>query len=241
MIRHLPNLLTLGNLFCGCCALLFILSGRIEEAALFTAGCFIFDYTDGLAARALGVASDLGRQLDSLADVVSFGVVPGALMYHMLAGKTCPSAWALYPPDQVRPSICYAALPGFILAAFAALRLGKFNIDTRQTHYFLGLTTPATTVFVLGIALASAGNRFGIQMLLSPGVLYGLIITLSWMMNAELPMFGLKFSKKTWWQPLAALGLTALLGSLVGALALSAMVLLYVAASLFLPRAVVKA
>jgi CDP-diacylglycerol--serine O-phosphatidyltransferase len=241
MIRHLPNLLTLGNLFCGCCALLFILSGRIAEAALFTAGCFVLDYADGLAARALGVASDLGRQLDSLADVVSFGVVPGALMYHMLSEMTCPNAWALYPPHEVRPSICYAALPGFVLTAFAALRLGKFNIDIRQTHYFLGLTTPATTVFVLGIALAYAHNRFGLQTSLHPGMLYALIFALSGLMNAELPMFGLKFGPKKWWLPLAFLVLAALMGIFLRELALSAVVVAYIGASLFLASAVVKA
>jgi CDP-diacylglycerol--serine O-phosphatidyltransferase len=78
-MRHLPNALTLANLFCGCCALLYIFHDRLEWAAWFTAACFAFDYLDGMAARALRVSSPLGKELDSLADMVSFGVVPGAL------------------------------------------------------------------------------------------------------------------------------------------------------------------
>jgi CDP-diacylglycerol--serine O-phosphatidyltransferase len=232
MLRHLPNALTLGNLFCGCCAVLFILNGRVQEAALFTVGSFVLDYADGLAARLLHVASPLGKELDSLADVVSFGVAPGALFYHMLSAGACPDAWELYPPNNVRIGICYLGLPAFILSAFAGLRLGRFNLDTRQTQHFIGLTTPATTVFVLGLALASAENRFGINAwLLQLPVLYGLIGLLSVLMNSNIPMFGLKFGGPAWWLPLVFLGLFLGLWWPLKELALSVVVVCYVVAS----------
>ncbi|MDX2135211.1 MAG: CDP-alcohol phosphatidyltransferase family protein [Saprospiraceae bacterium] len=241
MIRLLPNTLTLANLFCGCCAVLFILNGRVPEAALFTLGSFALDYADGLAARALGVASPLGKELDSLADVISFGFVPGALFYHMLVQVACPDAWELYPPNNIRPAICTTALPAFVLSAFAALRLGRFNLDTRQAHYFIGLTTPATTVFVLGLALASGHNRFGINaVLLHVPVLYALIALLCVLMNAELPLFGLKFSGRSWWRAPAFLALFVLLVYPLRELALCAVVVVYVLASVFWSGAVVE-
>lgn len=185
-MKHIPNAFTLANLFCGCCALLYTFYWQPEVAALFTLGCFFFDYMDGMAARVLKVISPLGKELDSLADMVSFGVVPGAMMYQLLSGH---QAAAVPGADMVQ----VAALPAFILSVFSGFRLGKFNIDPRQTNYFIGLTTPACTIFVLGLVLTAHYDRFGLAEIISnQWLLYGLIAVLSWLLVCEIPMFAMK-------------------------------------------------
>ncbi|MDX1910735.1 MAG: CDP-alcohol phosphatidyltransferase family protein [Saprospiraceae bacterium] len=186
-MKHLPNALTMANLFCGCCALLYTMYWQPEIAALFTAGSFLCDYLDGMTARALKVSSPLGKELDSLADVVSFGVVPGAMLYQMLAGE--PGFSKLAEGFPVQPT----ALPAFVLSAFSALRLAKFNLDTRQSRYFIGLSTPACTVLVLGLALSAHHDRFGLaELITNPWFLYGITGVLSWLLLSEIPMFGMK-------------------------------------------------
>ncbi len=225
-MRHLPNALTLANLFCGCCALLYTFYWQPEIAALFTAGCFFFDYLDGMAARALGVSSPLGKELDSLADVVSFGVVPGALLYRLLSGEVSISA--AFGNSFVEVN----ALPAFILSAFAAFRLGKFNLDTRQGNYFLGLSTPACTVFVLGLALTAHKDLFGLKSVIeNQWFLYALIPVLSGLLISEIPMFGMKikgFNLKSNLLNLAFLVLFGVLILLLKDLALSAIIVCYI-------------
>ncbi|MBL7826390.1 MAG: CDP-alcohol phosphatidyltransferase family protein [Saprospiraceae bacterium] len=192
-MRHLPNLLTLGNLFSGCCALLYTLYWQPDVAALFTAACFVFDYLDGMVARALKVSSPLGKELDSLADVVSFGVVPGAMLYQLMSGE--PSITAAFGPSFVNT----AALPAFVLSAFSGLRLAKFNLDTRQTNYFLGLSTPACTVFILGLALSAHHDLFGMGFIFENYyILYPLTAILSVLLVSEIPMFGMKIRNASW-------------------------------------------
>lgn len=228
MTRHIPNLLTLANLFCGCCALVHILAGEQTTAAWLTLGCFIFDYLDGMAARALGVSSPLGKELDSLADVISFGAVPGAMIYQMLSHTACGAG-------NFSQNICLAALPAFVLSAFSALRLGKFNLDTRQTDHFLGLSTPACTVFVLGLELAAERDLFGLREVIeNQWFLYGLVAGLSWLLNSEIPMFGLKIKGRglAHYAPhLVFLGLFLAFVFLLKALSLSAIIVAYVAGS----------
>jgi CDP-diacylglycerol---serine O-phosphatidyltransferase len=163
-------------------------------AAWFTAGSFLFDYADGMVARALKLSSPLGKELDSLADVVSFGVVPGAMLYNMMIFGNYPdqatARTAFYSPEM---NAILHALPVFALSAFAALRLGRFNIDTRQKTYFIGLSTPACTILVLGLVLGTDADRFGLaEMIRSPYFIYPLVGLLSWLMNAEIPMYGMK-------------------------------------------------
>lgn len=217
---NLPNLLTLSNLLCGCFALLYTLYGQPEQAAWCTFGCFLCDYADGMTARALKISSPLGKELDSLADVVSFGVVPGAMLYQLLGGN----------------SAGVVALPAFVLTAFSALRLAKFNLDTRQTNYFLGLSTPACTVFVLGLTLANHQNSLGVGDLLAAHnwLIYPLIAALSALLVSEIPMFGMKIKSLDWRSNLPVLvallvvtGLFVLLGSL----ALSAGIVFYIVCS----------
>jgi CDP-diacylglycerol---serine O-phosphatidyltransferase len=221
---NLPNLLTLTNLFCGCCAVLYLFHGHPETAAWFTLSSFICDYFDGMLARALKISSPLGKELDSLADVVSFGVVPGAMLYMLLAnGDTA--------------QIHCAALPAFILSAFSGLRLAKFNLDTRQTTYFMGLTTPACTLFVLGLTLSAGKNLFGIGDFFRSNawLIYLLIPVLSALLLSEIPMFGLKLKSLDWKSnaPIfAMLTILALSVFFVKILALSITVLCYIAISI---------
>lgn len=239
MLTHLPNLITLGNLFFGCCAAVCLLSGYPELVPWLLLASFLCDYADGMLARALGVSSPLGKELDSLADVVSFGVVPGAMLYHLLAqafGTTMAGA-EHYP-------VCIKALPAFVLSMCAALRLGKFNLDTRQTGYFLGLTTPACTVFILGIFSGAQHNIGGLApWLLQPWFLYGLIPILGLLMLSEIPMFGLKIKKldlKSNLFNLAFIGIFLLLVFFFKALACSAVVLLYILLSLAFKNKVIE-
>lgn len=236
-MKQLPNALTLANLFCGCCALLYTCYWQPEMAALFTAASFVFDYLDGMVARALRVSSPLGKELDSLADVVSFGVVPGAMLYQMLSASS-----GLQPFPTTHP-VETAALPAFLLTAFSAYRLGKFNLDTRQTHYFMGLSTPACTVFVLGVALTAHHDLFGLRaVILQPWLLYGLIGLFSWFLVSEIPMFGMKIKRMDWRSNVINLGFLVLFAFLVfflKALALSVIILCYIAASVLMREKVI--
>ncbi len=228
MYRHIPNFLTLSNLFCGCCALMYTLTGSLVTAAWFVLCCFLFDYADGMSARALGICSPLGKQLDSLADVVSFGAVPGAMLYMLIS--------------QAVLGVCPAALPAFVLTMFAAMRLAKFNIDTRQSTYFIGLSTPACTVFVLGLALAAYHDRFGMKEVLeNQWFVYALVAVFSWLMNSEIPMFGMKIKSFDWRSNAFSLVFLAVFAALVvflKELAFSAVIIFYILVSVFMKNKV---
>lgn len=237
-MQHLPNALTLSNLFCGCCALLYTFYWQPEVAALFTAASFVFDYLDGMAARALKVSSPLGKELDSLADMVSFGVVPGAMLFQLLSGQ--PSIAAAFGESFVQ----LAALPAFVLSAFSGLRLAKFNLDTRQTGYFIGLSTPACTVFVLGLTLTAHNDLFGLAEIIgNQWFIYGLIGVLSWLLVSEIPMFGMKIKRFDLPSNAFNLFFLALFGVLVfflQALALSAIIVCYIAFSIVLKNKIIQ-
>jgi CDP-diacylglycerol---serine O-phosphatidyltransferase len=192
MKKHLPNALTCINLFCGCLALVLILRGgprnQIVLATYLVGIAAVADFFDGLAARALGVSSPIGKDLDSLADMVSFGVVPGAILYRLLE-------WAL-PGGSGWTYLPFAA---FVLTVFSALRLAKFNNDTRQTDSFIGLPTPACTLVVAALPLILAHDRFGLSgLLLNPWFLLAVTALLSGLLVAELPLFALKFKNFSW-------------------------------------------
>lgn len=199
----------------------------------------MFDYLDGMAARALGVGSPLGKELDSLADMVSFGVVPGAMLYRLLSGDVSISAAFGHSFVEVW------ALPAFLLTAFSGLRLAKFNLDTRQTQYFLGLSTPACTVFVLGLSLAAHHDLFGLKLLIqNHWFLYTLIGVLSLLLLSEIPMFGMKIKRLDWKSNLLNLAFLVLFGGLVyflKELALSAIIVCYIGLSLVLRDRIVGA
>ena len=188
MKKHLPNAVTCLNLLCGCLALTNIFAGRLEVGAWFVAAAAAADFADGLLARALRVSSAIGKDLDSLADMVSFGVVPGAIFFQLLThgvGAAGLPEWVPYV--------------GFLVSIFSALRLAKFNNDTRQTTSFIGLPTPACTLVVASLPLILAYDQFGIApIILSPWLLLGLAVLLSGLLVAELPLFALKFKNLRW-------------------------------------------
>ena len=193
MKKNIPNIITSINLFCGCCALVCVLYGRFFNTFLFLFVGAWADYLDGFVARSLKVNSELGKQLDSLADMVSFGVVPGAIVY-MLLVRGMTKNFESFPQYLI-----LAGLPAFLITVFAAVRLAKFNIDTRQSEDFIGLNTPACTIFTVGLMLMYHYDSYGLrEVVISPWLLYPTIVVLSYLLIAELPMFSLKFKSFKW-------------------------------------------
>ena len=141
--KHIPNILTLLNLFCGCIAIVFAADLKFDIAFYFVCLGIFFDFFDGFFARKFGVAGPLGVQLDSLADMVTSGVVPGFVMFCMLS-------------DNDFSTTNYLAYLGFIITLGACYRLANFNIDTRQSDSFIGLPTPANTLFIMSLPMVIA-------------------------------------------------------------------------------------
>ena len=193
MKKHIPNFITLINLFCGCCALIFIFHKEYVTAFWFIFFGGLADYSDGLVARLLDVKSPLGKELDSMADMVTFGIVPGAIIYTLLADHF------LLEKYLFDGKINWVALPAFIISVFSGLRLARFNLDTRQTEDFIGLNAPSCTMFVTGLMLIYHFDSFGLREIVSsPYFLYTVIPILSYLLVAELPMFSMKFKGKQW-------------------------------------------
>ena len=195
MKKHIPNFLTLLNLFCGCCAIVSILDGQYTEGAIFIGISLIADFFDGYAARYFKVSSPLGLQLDSLADMVSFGVVPGIIVYSLLSVSFMSRNGSGGNSGEISSSLSLniKALPAFIITMFSCLRLAKFNLDTRQTQSFIGLNTPSNTTFFIGLMLIAEYNSFGLARFVSnPVFLYSLIPITSYLLVAEIPMFSMK-------------------------------------------------
>ncbi len=188
MRRHLPNAITLLNLFCGACASLCLLYGRLEWAIGLVALGALADLLDGMVARLLKVHSEMGKQLDSLADMVSFGLVPGIILYCLIA-----ASWLGHWPTDIE----IRAFPAFLLTLSAALRLGKFNLDERQHEGFLGLPTPACTLFMIGL-LAPHLNPGIHSYFFEPIAYYLIVLFFSALMVIEIPMFSFKFKSLQW-------------------------------------------
>ena len=228
MKKHIPNAVTCLNLFSGCLALCHIFAGDLVTGAYFVALSALFDFFDGLLARALHVSSPIGKDLDSLADVVSFGVVPGAFLFDLLrqSGAGMPG-WVPYA--------------GFIVTVFSALRLAKFNNDTRQSDSFIGLPTPACTLVVASLPLILANDHFALSpFILNSWILLGLTLVLSGLLVAELPLFALKFKTLRWQDNkirLVFLLLSLALLIALGAVAVPLIILLYVLLSVLSPAA----
>ncbi len=188
MKKHLPNLITLINLFCGINASILWLNDDQNLALYFIIIAALADFLDGFVARMLKVSSEVGKQLDSLCDLVSFGVFPSIIIYQILANN-----------HPIEEGINIYAVPAFIIAMGAAYRLAKFNLDYRQTEDFIGLNTPSMTIFVLGLYFIIDQNTFGLQsILLNNFVLYGICGLLVFLMNAEISLFGLKVKNFGW-------------------------------------------
>lgn len=188
---YIPNIITLGNLFCGTLATIFAVDGYFELTALFVSLGIFLDFFDGFFARIFKVSGELGKQLDSLADMVTSGVVPGIILFNLLGNK-----------DQVLHEIkdvffMPAKLPllGLLITLAACYRLAKFNLDTRQSESFIGLPTPAMSLFVVSLPLIKMYTEieFVKNLISNNYFLIGITILFSYLMNSELHLFSLKF------------------------------------------------
>lgn len=187
----LPNILTLVNLACGVLAINAIYQEDMVLVAYLVGFSLLADFLDGLVARLLGVHSEIGKQLDSLADVVSFGVSPGIFLGYLFREAA---------ESQSEPIPDFLPYLAFLLPLFAALRLAKFNVDTRQEDYFIGLPTPAMTllVYALGFWALWSSNPVTASIILHPFLLTLLAVGGSLLLVAELPLLSLKIKEWTW-------------------------------------------
>ena len=180
MKKQIPNLITLCNLLCGTIAAYYAVWGKLDIAAFFIMLGIVFDFFDGLVARLLGVSSPLGKELDSLADVVTSGVAPGLMLLHIFWSE----GWG------------YFSLVALLVPLFSAYRLAKFNLDERQTTSFIGLPTPANALF-WGSLIVGAGERIATIPHAYVFILILIAVT-CWLLVAEIPMFALKFKQWGW-------------------------------------------
>ncbi|WP_259067441.1 CDP-diacylglycerol--serine O-phosphatidyltransferase [Mucilaginibacter sp. X4EP1] len=184
--KHLPNAITCANLFSGCIGIVFAFQGNLIAAAYAIFLSAIFDFFDGLASRVLKSFSGIGKDLDSLADMVSFGVLPAVIMYQLLLQA-----------HQIDNVSTYLNFIAFLIPVFSALRLAKFNVDTRQSENFIGLPTPANAILIASFPLIiDHHNRYYTPYLLNPYVLSVFIVIMCSLLVAEVPMMSLKFKNK---------------------------------------------
>lgn len=178
---HVPNAITLGNLFCGCIAVVYAFAENFEMAFLFVCLGIFLDFFDGFFARLFKVSSPLGLQLDSLADMVTSGVTPGLVMYQLMKNG---SGWGFE----------WIPFLGFLITLGSCYRLANFNIDTRQTDSFIGLPTPANALFIMSLPLvkATSSSFFVFEALTDHGVLLVITLFSAYILNAEIPLFSLK-------------------------------------------------
>jgi len=205
-MKNIPNLFTLLNLFFGCIAIVYTLQNgiiitadadgtqlldipeKIWMASLFIGLAAVIDFLDGFVARLFNATSEMGKQLDSLADVVSFGVAPGMIIYQFLRLSIAQDEGGL-------DSSIFWLLPAFILPCAAAWRLARFNLDTSQSYSFKGMPVPAAGIFIASLPLIywNVNQAWVFELLLSKWFLYGIVLLVSWLMISSIPLLSLKF------------------------------------------------
>lgn len=208
-MKQLPNILTLANLFCGTLAIIFTLHAPVFVSAyngqdyvvtapppVYWASVMIgiaavIDFCDGFVARLLKAQSPIGKELDSLADVVTFGVAPGMILFQILR-----EAYMLQP-NALQVSLI-SLVPALLLPCFAAYRLAKFNIDNRQTTTFLGVPTPAVGLLIASFPLIILYDQPMVSWFYKPWLIYLLILLLGVLMVCNIPFFSLKMKKFSW-------------------------------------------
>lgn len=225
LVKHIPNAITCGNLLCGCLGIIEVFNGRLTNASLLMLVAGILDFFDGFVARLLHVQSPIGKELDSLADMVTFGALPGFIMYYLIGyysnfGVFATNNW------------CYVAL---LIPIFSALRLAKFNIDTRQSDQFIGVPTPANAIFLGSFPFLFQTPLFAHLLIGHPSLVMAILVVIcivcSLMLVAPLPLIALKFKNFTWKDNKARfslIGIGALLLIFLQTLALPLIIILYV-------------
>ncbi len=230
-VKHIPNTLTLINLFIGCLSIVSAFEGNLLMAGYLILLAAVFDYLDGFSARLLKAYSPLGKELDSLSDLVSFGVAPSVIVFHLLK-----DALGLTANEGLLTGNVLLAIP-FLIAVFSSLRLAIFNLDTRQTTSFIGLPTPANAIFIVGLVLG-LNSPFGawFEMVTSSSTaLIVLAFVLSALLVSPIPMFSLKiksFSLKDNWRQLILVVFTLVAILVFGRASLSLIILVYLSISI---------
>ncbi len=219
LLRHLPNAMTCGNLLCGCIGIVLAMRGHLDKAAWLILLAGVLDFGDGFVARLVKVSGPFGKELDSLADVVTFGVLPSVIVFQLM--------WF-----QNLGVISYSA---FLIAVLAALRLARFNIDTRQSDQFIGVPVPANTLLIAAFPLM---ERYQPQFdgLWKNDIFLGALIAFSFFMVSEIPLLALKFKSFRWADnrtKFSFLLASALLLLFLQFAAIPLIIVLYIAVSLF--------
>lgn len=202
--KQVPNFITLLNLLSGTIAVYFAANNALVLAAYFVLLGVFFDFFDGFTARLLKVQGELGKQLDSLADVVTSGVAPGIVMMQLLLKASKNEHWdysVLTNQNDFLFSVPFLiSLIGLLITLGAAYRLAKFNLDERQTSSFIGLPTPASALVVISfpLILAYSNSSFSNMLIENTWFLIGITLILTFLMNAEIPLFSLKFKNFEW-------------------------------------------
>ena len=203
MVKHIPNIITSLNILCGCVAILFAVSGELVTASIFVFTGIFFDFFDGLAARWLKAQSEVGLQLDSLADVITSGVAPAVVMVQLISLAVHgigigPFLDTTEGMEWYSGRISLWPLAGLLIAVGAAYRLAKFNVDTRQSESFIGLPTPANAILILSLPLILHFQHSEQleSVVLNKWFLLGMTVFSCFIMNAEIRLIALKF--KTW-------------------------------------------
>lgn len=186
--KHIPNIITCCNLISGCIATCFAFFHEPETALMWIIIGAVFDFFDGMVARLLHVSSPIGKELDSLADVITFGVAPSTIIFSQLLVMDYPSL--------LQPVADYVPFVAFVMAAFSALRLAKFNLDERQSLGFIGLPTPANALF--WGSLIVGGHSYIDQSASNSLWLILMVLVSCYLLVAEIPMFALKFKQWGW-------------------------------------------
>jgi CDP-diacylglycerol--serine O-phosphatidyltransferase len=233
--KHIPNTITLFNLASGLLAIIAIFKGYYDEAFLFVCLGIFFDFWDGFFARKFNVSGELGLQLDSLADVVTSGVVPGLMIFKLLQDIQEDDTSIYYLTEEYY-YMGFVPYLGFIITLASAYRLAKFNIDTRQTDSFIGLPTPANALFIMSIPMIQfdGTHEWLVNALFNPFVLLIISLVSAFMLNAEIPLFSLKIKDFSWDKnklQVFFLAIAATLLLFLGFTALPIIILLYVVLS----------
>jgi len=236
---NIPNTLTCCNLICGCMATGAAFYGNYQYAVLMIVIGAAFDFFDGMAARALGVSSPIGKELDSLADIVTFGVAPSAIIFYLFHEVHYPEMLASADFSLFTFHFSLVKLlpyTAFLIAAFSALRLAKFNLDERQHYGFIGLPTPANALFWGSLVLGE--HAFLVSMKFNAVFLFLFMLLFCMLLICEVPMLALKFKNFSWadnkQKYIFLIGCLPLL--LLGTSALAAIIIWYVAVSIAFPK-----
>jgi len=193
--QNIPNFITILNLTAGCFSIIFVFSNNFFAASIFIFAAAIFDFLDGTFARILNAKSEIGKQLDSLADVVSFGVAPGMIIYQLLN----KSSFLIIPDNSAFQFLLIAA---FLIPAFSAIRLANFNLDLNQSDSFIGLPVPANAIFIASLPIIADLTLFDFvwisEVIFNTWFLIALCIVSSYLLISKIPMFALKFKNLKW-------------------------------------------